>query len=823
MSGSLVPTPYSDNSITQRPAPSAIQTWEAPPTTPGTGSGGVLSLGRAVAALKRYKWLILIVTAVGSLGGFIASRFINPTYEVRSTIFIAEPTDPKGPIRPQEMLNDKAWTELLKSFQILEPVALKMGLFVTPQNDPDTILFRNFVPSASLTAGTYTLRVQPETKSYVLLRAGESRRREPTEVERGALGDSIGRAAGFHWQPSASMLAGRSTIEFNVATPRDAAIDLDKRLTAFVPPLQSSIMRLTLQGKRPTQLAKTMNMVLHQFVSEADTLKKRTLREFSRTLREQLDQQQRNLLASESELQSFNVSTATLPRENLPIAGGSTLTTPNAMTEFFKDRVAQDNAKRDREALEAVVAEAKQSGVRVEALYSLPTVLNSSPQLAQALTALQKEQASLSALKQQYTDAHPSVIKSQQGVDRMLKETIPAILERTLEQLRRSETEINRRITGATKEIRDIPARAIREQALQRERDVAAKLYEDLRGRYSQANLSEASAIPEVSILDSAVTPLVPMSSSTPMMILVVVIAGSFVLSIATALLLDLLDKRFRYPEQASHELGLEILGGIPNIRRTRRGVARIEDAAQLVEAFRALRLSVRNACDPAEPIALTISSPGPGDGKSFISSNLALSFAEIGYRTLLVDGDIRRGQLHAMFGVSQRPGLVDYLLGDATLDEVIRETSHANMFLLPSGSRRHRGPELLAAEGTTELLRLLRAQFDAVIVDSAPLGAGIDPFALGAATGRMTIVLRAGKTDRKLAQAKLTTLDRLPVHMLGAILNDIPTAGQYKYYSYLEGYGTLDEDEPPRRIVPGNGEPAALSGETSPARPRTR
>jgi capsular exopolysaccharide synthesis family protein len=282
-------------------------------------------------------------------------------------------------------------------------------------------------------------------------------------------------------------------------------------------------------------------------------------------------------------------------------------------------------------------------------------------------------------------------------------------------------------------------------------------------------------------------------------------------LGIVLALLLDLFDKRFRYPEQATHELGLDILGTIPTIRRSRNGSTRIEDEAQLVEAFRGLRLNVRNAANGNGPVTLAISSPGPGDGKSLISSNLALAFAEAGYRTLLVDGDIRRGQLHSTFSVPQRPGLVDHLTGEVVVEDVIRETSHANLFVIPCGTRRHRGPELLAADATVKMVRTLRTRFDAVILDTAPLGAGIDPYALGAAAGTMLIVLRTGQTDRKLAQAKLTTLDRLPVRLIGAVLNDIQAEGMYKYYSYLDGYGTLDEDEEPRLVQAGGGGGSSL------------
>src|SRR4029078_7496393 len=141
-----------------------------------------------------------------------------------------------------------------------------------------------------------------------------------------------------------------------------------------------------------------------------------------------------------------------------------------------------------------------------------------------------------------------------------------------------------------------------------------------------------------------------------------------------------------------------------------------VEEEAQLVEAFRGLRLNVRNAVNGTGPVMLAISSPGPGDGKSLISSNLALAFAEAGYRTLLIDGDIRRGQLHSTFSIPQRPGLVDHLTGDVVIEDVIRETSHGNLFLIPCGTRRHRGPELLAADTTVIVICALPSRFDAIL-----------------------------------------------------------------------------------------------------------
>jgi capsular exopolysaccharide synthesis family protein len=294
-------------------------------------------------------------------------------------------------------------------------------------------------------------------------------------------------------------------------------------------------------------------------------------------------------------------------------------------------------------------------------------------------------------------------------------------------------------------------------------------------------------------VFDTATVPSRP-SSDTASSIFIVAILASLGLGLGAAILLDQTDRRFRYPEQATRDLGLDIMSGIPTIRNPRNASARLQEASQLVESFRSLSLTVRSAFDGIGPVVLTVSSPGPGDGKSFVSANLGMALADGGYRTVVIDGDIRRGALHSVFApASQTPGLTDFLAGEAILSEVLRPTSHPGLFLIPCGRRRRNGPELLAGEGMVNLLRDLRQQFDAVICDSAPLGAGIDPFALGVASGAMLIVLRTGETDRKLAQAKLEVLDRMPVRVLGTVLNDIGESPQFKYYYYLEGYGALE------------------------------
>jgi capsular exopolysaccharide synthesis family protein len=304
--------------------------------------------------------------------------------------------------------------------------------------------------------------------------------------------------------------------------------------------------------------------------------------------------------------------------------------------------------------------------------------------------------------------------------------------------------------------------------------------------------LAEASAAPDVTVLDSAIAPLRPTKNTAPAIMLFAV-AGGLGAAIGLAILLDTLDGRIRYPEQVTHDLGLAIAGTVPRFPKGGVDQQSAEQVTQLLESFRTLRMNVITSL--ASPPALAISSPSPGDGKSFVAANLAMSFADAGFRTLLVDGDTRRGALHEMFGLPRSPGLTDHLAGDADATSIIHPTAHEKLFILPCGHARRRSPELLTSPLLGTLFTQLRSRFDVAIFDTPPMAAGIDAYAIAAAAGSMLVVMRVGETERRMAAAKLLLADRLPIQMLGTVLNAVPPHGEYEYYGFAKGYAAVDDE----------------------------
>jgi succinoglycan biosynthesis transport protein ExoP len=755
--------------------PPAFSTY-APPlasrTAPEEAEG--VPWARYIDVLRRHVFLILAIVAVGAAAGVMAGRRLQPEYDVQATVWIASGIAPQsGPIRPQQLLPPTSWVELLRSYAIIEPVVRKLRLNIFYKQPSDSIYFAHFESLQALQPGGYSLKVDAAGR-YALSTS------KNVVVERGVVGDSIGRKLGFGWAPDSRQLPNGTLIQFWVTTPRNAAVALLGTLRSSMPD-DGQFLTIKLSGSDPDRTARTLNAWVDQFVASSGDLKKRHLLEFKQILNDQLAVAERQLRESEGQLERFRVNTITLPSGAPSVAGGAIAAPDPSISGYFQQKGTLAEVQAERVALEQMVANAKGGPLNPQAFLMLPAVLNNTPQLRAALEELSSRQASLRTEQQFLTDANPRIKQLNETIRALQYETIPQIVQSVLQSLRTRERDLGGRLESQSLELRAIPARSIEEMRLARQVAASENLYSVLKARYEEVSLAEAQTTPDLSVLDYALPPLRPNTNDAPRLLLLAILA-SLGAGAGLSLLHDRIDRRFRYPEQATHDLGLTIAGTVPRLRASRKGDFEVDLMSQMVESFRTLRLAMRYDF-PSGPVALTVSSPSSADGKSLVASNLALAFASAGHRTLLIDGDVRRGALHTTFDIQVTPGLVEYLCHGASADLVVKSTSSENLFLLPRGTRANRAPELLISPQMTALVDMARENFEVVIIDSPPFIAGVDAYALGALTGNVLVVLRQGVSDRKLAAAKLTILDRLPIRILGAVINGVPGGGMYRYY----------------------------------------
>ncbi len=682
-----LPAPVNESaaqSVAVEPAgPPAWQQFQ-PPEEEGT------DWRRYVAAVMRYKWLIVLATVLGLAGGLGAARFVKPEYVAQAAVWIETTqrgTGNQGPIQTGQLLENSGWVELLKSFVVLDPAVQELKLYLRLKQPGDSAIFNSFQLAERFRPGEYRLTVA-ENGGGVRLETGDG-----ITVERAQPGDSLGSALGFLWAPQAGSLTSGAQVEFSVVTPREAAVALRDELKTQTD-RNGNFLRVDLQGTNPELITATVNTVLARYVEEAAELKRVKLTQRAEVLQEQLGSSERNLKSAEEALQTFKIRTITLPSDRSgPIAPGLAETRGPVFSAFFDMRVERDQLMRDRAAIQRAMLGARDSGLSVDAFGVVGAVQQSS-EVTQALLEFTTKQAELRALKYRYTDEYPPVKRLVTEIGELERTTIPGALNVLVAQLNARQAELDSRIGSASRELRQIPPRQIQEARYEREVLVADNLYTTLSQRYAEARLAEASSIPDVRVLDAAVVPQKPVKNRA-MQFIAMGLAAGIGLGLVGAILLDRIDKRVRYPDQVTKQLGLTLLGVIPHLKGAGNGNA-TADAAPVVEALRGVRLNMVHSFGAGGPLVVTITSPGAGDGKSFVASNLALAFADGGHRTLLIDGDTRRGGLHRALNANRKPGLTDLLMGRLSQADAIQETPYHSLHFLGCGTRTPEAPELL-------------------------------------------------------------------------------------------------------------------------------
>jgi capsular exopolysaccharide synthesis family protein len=755
------------------------------------GEGGGLNLGRIIAALLRFKWLIIASFGLGIAGAYVAYRSIQPEYRVDGAIWVTideRAVMPGGPIAQSGLLQQTAWIDLLRSYAVLDPVTLQERLYIRVSDDYRH-LFQDFELGPRFRPGRYTLEVTENRRQWNLFTE------EGVQIAAGTPGDSIClEMCGFRWAPPASALLPEMDFNFQVIRPRDASRSLSEQLMARMD-RQGNFIRMTYTGTNPERIASILQSVMEQHVEVAAELKRGKLVELTVILEEQLASVRQELEDAENQLESFRVQTITLPaEESAPISAGLDQTRGPVFNEYFNRRLELDAIIRDRARLAAVLDSIPANGVRVESFELIPAVQQSS-QLQGALQELTTRRATLRTFLQDFTEDYPPIQDLQGEIRELEQVSLPSLTRSLIAELESRELDLRGTLDERSAELQEIPPRAIEEARLQRRVAIADRLYVDLRNRFEAARLASASSIPDIRILDDTRVPSVPSSDQriprAGMVFLAFLGAG-----LAAALLMDRADPRFRYITDVSDDLGIEILGVVPRLRTGRK-----DNSHAVFEAFRDIRMRTEFAHGTTRPIVLSVTSPDTDEGKTFVSGNLAISFAQLGYQTLIIDGDTRRGDLHELFDVRRKPGLID-LLEARVRNSLIKSTSYDNLDFLPSGSRRAASPELLSSGRMQQALAALKPRYEVIIMDSPPLSAGSDAFVLGAHAGNVILVMRSGATDKDLAKGKMETFYRLPVRILGGVLNDIDesdaTVGYYRHYTYYlpEYIPGAEEDE---------------------------
>jgi capsular exopolysaccharide synthesis family protein len=371
--------------------------------------------------------------------------------------------------------------------------------------------------------------------------------------------------------------------------------------------------------------------------------------------------------------------------------------------------------------------------------------------------------------------------------------------------------QMSQRLTG-------LPVQTLQYARLERDLKLNENLYLTMKQKYEESRITEAGQMGKVRILDPALVSK-KIKPNKKMNLLLGIVLGLGV-GLAFALLREYFDNTVKAVESLERK-GLSILGIIPDMQgeNTKHSIRKMKTPSKggtdfrrrlityedpkspISESYRSLRTNISYASPVDKKVkSLLISSSQPGEGKSTTAANLAIAFAQLKKKTILVDADLRKPVQHNVFGHPRGPGLAEFLIGDVTdLDSIIHLTKMDNLSILTAGGLPPNPSELLGSDIMSKLVDRLEHEYDMVLFDSPPIVAVTDASMISGEIDAIALVVKAGQTEKSAVDRALDMIRNVKAPLIGAILNGANQSslgGKYSYYySYYNYYHHSDDD----------------------------
>jgi succinoglycan biosynthesis transport protein ExoP len=359
---------------------------------------------------------------------------------------------------------------------------------------------------------------------------------------------------------------------------------------------------------------------------------------------------------------------------------------------------------------------------------------------------------------------------------------------------------------------------------LKREAEASKALYDGLMTKLKEVGISAALQSSNIRVVDPAMIPTYPSRPAKARNIALAFLVG-LVGGIGLALMREYLDNTVKTPDDIETLARLPSLAVVPqfggsngNGRRTRLlpGISanghqkRIELVAQhlpksqMSEAFRALRTSLLLSQPGRPPQVILVTSALPREGKTTAAANLAVTLAQLGDRTVLVDADLRKPGVSRLLNLAsgKYAGFSSYLAGVSSLDLVtVPHPDIPNLAAIPTGPLPPNPADLLSSHKLTEAIAELRTKFKFIVIDSPPIMAATDAVILSVQTDGVLLVVRSGETPKEAFTRTRDLLMSVKCHILGVVLNAVDSGApdyyySYRYYPYSYGYGPQEASE---------------------------
>ncbi len=444
-------------------------------------------------------------------------------------------------------------------------------------------------------------------------------------------------------------------------------------------------------------------------------------------------------------------------------------------------------------------------------LLDLPFI-SSSQLIGQLVQQVSAQKIVMSQLREHYRDKHPKMIEAVNSLAQTERELTRAIdstaamFEADFQTAKRNDDEARANLVRQESESLALDRYAVEYSNLARDYDINEHLLNTILGRMRETSMSSTIETQSARVVDRAAPALKPVSPNIPLN-LALGFLGGLALGTAFAFFVAYIDDRVKSSFDIESVVGLPLVGIVPEIKRLDQPekaqiVANNQDK-QVVESFLTLHSSLRLKDESKRAQAILVTSTIPGEGKSFTTTNLALTFAAHGEKVIIVDCDLRKPNIHKSFRLENLKGVIDVCAGTQTIDQVICKNVHANLDVMPAGGRAKNPTQILNSKNFELMLSDLRKRYDRIFIDTPPLAAVSDALIILPLLDGSLFTIFFNRVRRKAAQFSARKLLEVNVPCFGAVLNglNLAVSGYYyaQYYdkSYKDYYVTMAKQDP--------------------------
>ncbi|MEO0508274.1 MAG: polysaccharide biosynthesis tyrosine autokinase [Verrucomicrobiota bacterium] len=434
------------------------------------------------------------------------------------------------------------------------------------------------------------------------------------------------------------------------------------------------------------------------------------------------------------------------------------------------------------------------------------------PRVSALLSQISDARIQISSLSKRYREKHPAMIQLVQTLQEAELELELAV-ENAVSKIYAAYLEAEKnfeiaslRLAEKEQELIDLSKTRVEFNSLLRDLDVQQSFFQALNSRMTTEKAQVSLKNPNARIVDEAFPPAENRPSSpNVVMNLAAGFFGGIAVGTGLVFAVAFLDDRVKSAFDIEGTIGLPMLGVVPRIKKLdtnskAQAVASNADR-HVTETFRSIHSALKLSDESKNAKVILTTSTVPGEGKSFVSSNMSLTFANHGEKTLLIDCDLRLPNVARSLQLEDELGLLDHIDKGISLDEVIINEVYPNLDVLPTGGKSKNPTQVLNSEQFEGMFAELRDRYDRIVVDTPPLAAVSDALNLLSLVDGVVYVIKFNTVKRKTAVVNVRRLWESNTPVFGAVLNNITSSLSSYYYSqysdkaYQDYYIHHDED----------------------------